>query len=45
MELDAGRGRDGLALLDQAEDEMAEIGDLLARREVGVVREPGQRGD
>ena len=43
VELDAGRRRDRLALVDQVVDEVAEVGRALLGREVRVVREPGQR--
>src|SRR3954449_2465747 len=45
VQLDARRQRDVLALLDQVEDELTEIGRCLARCEVPVVRQVRERGD
>ena len=45
VELDPGRRRDRLALVDELVDEVAEVAGLLLRREVRVVRQPGERGD
>ena len=44
-QLDARGGGDGLALVDEVADEIAEVAELLDLGEVGVVRQPGQRGD
>ena len=45
VQLDARRGGDRLALVDEVADETAEVGELLGLGEVEVVREARQRGD
>src|SRR5262245_21082303 len=45
VQLHARGRRDRLSLLDEAEDEVAEVARPLARREVRVVRQARQRGD
>ena len=45
MELDSGRRRHRLPLVDEVVDEVPEIGRQLLRGEVWVVREAGERGD
>ena len=45
MQLDARRGGDGLALVDEGVHEVAEIGRLGLGGEVRVVGEAGERGD